>query len=64
MIYINDTGKERCQHLRMTTLMQTHTHTHTDGVSGADPLVRPHMAAIDRQGRWINGSRPTRGIII
>lgn len=44
--------------------INANTHTQRDGGSGADPLLCPHMAAIDLYGGWINGSRPIGGIII
>lgn len=57
-----------CNTGKMSTFTQekinANTHTQRDGGSGADPLLCPHMAAIDLYGGWINGSRPIGGIII
>lgn len=40
------------------------THTCRWCWQGRPPSFCPHMAAIDQYGGWINGSRPTGGIII
>lgn len=40
------------------------THTCRWCRQGRPPSFCPHMAAIDQYGGWINGSRPTGGIII
>lgn len=42
------TGTKRFPLLQGRRGINAKTHTHTDGGSRADPLVCPHMAAIDR----------------